>query len=72
MVMNAVEKCMFCEHNKDNGALYECRLTPSRKCIMFKKISSKKIAKKLNDSIEEDYDESIDNLNNILSNSEDF
>lgn len=72
MVMNAVEKCRFCENNIDNGAICECRLMPSRRCPRFKKISSKKVARRLNKDIEENYDESIDNLNGILSNPEDF
>ncbi len=70
--MNSNEKCIFCANNKENGALSDCRFMPSRKCPGFKKVGSKKILKKLNQKIEDDYDESIDRLNNILANPEPF
>lgn len=70
--MNAYEKCLFCVNNKDNGALYECKLNPSRKCSHFKKVSTKKVSKTINKKIENDYDNSVDNLNNILSNPVNF
>lgn len=70
--MNGYEKCLFCVNNKDNGAVYECRLNPSRKCPHFKKVGSKKIAKKINRKIEEDYDDSVNDLNKILSNPVNF